>query len=333
MRGALILYCALLVAASCLVQQPAEREAASAAGAPSQVGQALVLGDFPLAPRAVVDGDTLRVNGLETPIRLVGIDTEEVFYSRIEREQATDDFVAYAAAKRGRARATLPRKYATPMGETAKAWITDRLQGHARVRLEIDRGDRTEGFFDRKLVHVFVREGGRDVHLNSEIVRAGLSPYFTKYGRARRFHTEFLAAQREARAAGRGIWSSQTQHYDDYDERLAWWQSRADQVDAFDRKFANDPRSIALLDDDAWLRIRDLAGQRVLLFGEIRDLWSRSPMRVEHRSGRALEIRCPADSPARTTARTTHGQFAILDAEIESQHGTLSIRCRNLHIR
>ena len=48
-------------------------------------------------------------------------------------------------------------------------------------------------FYDNK--------GGTWVNYNVEAVRAGMGPYFPKYGQSRRFHPEFVAAQEEARKA------------------------------------------------------------------------------------------------------------------------------------
>ena len=41
---------------------------------------------------------------------------------------------------------------------------------------------------------------GEWVNYNLECVKAGYTPYFVKYGRARRFHKEFVEAQDQARA-------------------------------------------------------------------------------------------------------------------------------------
>ena len=44
----------------------------------------LVIGEFTLDDHAVVDGDTIRVAGLRTTLRLLAIDTEETFKSLAE---------------------------------------------------------------------------------------------------------------------------------------------------------------------------------------------------------------------------------------------------------
>lgn len=55
----------------------------------------------------------------------------------------------------------------------------------------------------RLLAYVFVGER----NLNAAMIEAGMTPYFDRYG-AGRYPGEFRAAERAARAAGRGIWSS-----------------------------------------------------------------------------------------------------------------------------
>ena len=51
-------------------------------------------------------------------------------------------------------------------------------------------------------------------------------------------YDEFVAAQEEARAAQRGIWDPDKQHYLDYDLRIAWWNRRADFIAEFKREAA-----------------------------------------------------------------------------------------------
>ena len=55
--------------------------------------------------------------------------------------------------------------------------------------------------FGRLLAYVVA--GG--VNVNLELVRLGWSPYYTKYGKGR-LRGEFEDAEREARAAQRGLW-------------------------------------------------------------------------------------------------------------------------------
>src|SRR5690348_1544606 len=47
----------------------------------------LVIGEFPIdGANSVIDGDTIRVKGLDSSLRLLAIDTEETFKKPFERE-------------------------------------------------------------------------------------------------------------------------------------------------------------------------------------------------------------------------------------------------------
>lgn len=127
---------------------------------------------------------------------------------------------------------------ATPLGEAAKKFAEQFFAGARKVRLERDRPDEVRDRYGRMLSYVFVERGGAWVNYNVECVRAGMSPYFPKYGYARRYHSAFIAAQEEARAAGRGIWDPTQMHYPDYDERLRWWTARAEFIQAFEQEAA-----------------------------------------------------------------------------------------------
>ncbi|MDF1564483.1 MAG: thermonuclease family protein [Deltaproteobacteria bacterium] len=227
----------------------------------------LVLGVFPLKGKpkdAVIDGDTIRVKGLDASLRLLCIDTEETFKKPKNKAASDRDFPAYAKAMRGEGER--PKKYGTPLGELAKEWAARFFKGVKEVRLERDEASRTRGFYERHLVYVFAKKDGKWVNYNLEAVRAGMAPYFTKYGRCVRFDAEFKAAQEEARIAHRGIWSDALKHYPDYDERLAWWEERAQTIDRFRAKAAKDPTLIDLMADDGLKRAGEQLGKTVTVF-------------------------------------------------------------------
>lgn len=228
----------------------------------------LVLGEFRLdRDKPVIDGDTVRVEGLDSTLRLLGFDTEESLKNEEHKRAAAADFAAYAVAQRGDSR--FPVKYGTPMGEAATQWAKDFFAGHSTVRLEYDELGRKKGYFDRYLVYIFVKKNGEWVNYNVEAVRAGMAPYFPKYGYSRRFHDAFVSAQDEARAAGRGIWDARTGHYPDYDERLAWWNRRAETIATFEREHGNDPSYFQLGVDAEWERMAGAVGQTVTVFGTV----------------------------------------------------------------
>jgi micrococcal nuclease len=76
------------------------------------------------------------------------------------------------------------------------------LVSRREVHLTFEKpGIPVRGHHGRLLAYLFVE--GRNV--NVEMVRGGWSPFWTKFGEGR-FAAEFIEAEREARAAGRGLW-------------------------------------------------------------------------------------------------------------------------------
>src|SRR5262249_38406775 len=194
----------------------------------------VVVGEFTLT--RVVDGDTVRVDGLDSSLRLIGIDTEEIFHHEVDRRAVEADWHAYLTAKRGDSHH--PVKLSTPMGEEAKRFAQQFFTIGGKVRIERDDPRQIRDRYDRYLAYVMVEKDGQWRTYNVEAVRAGMSPYFMKYGWSRRFDAELKAAEAEAKAAHRGIWSDRTMHYPDYDERAVWWTARAEFVAAFQKDAA-----------------------------------------------------------------------------------------------
>jgi endonuclease YncB( thermonuclease family) len=240
----------------------------------------LVLGEFDLAPRAVIDGDTIKVTGLDGSLRLLAIDSEETFKNEDYRRAADADFDAYLAELRGdRMR---PAKAQTPMGEEAKRWAQEFFDGVRRVRLERDHPKEIRGRFNRHLTYVFLEKNGKWINYNVEHVRAGMSPYFTKYSYSRRFHDEFVAAEREARAARRGIWNPAAKANKDYDERKAWWDARADFIKEFEERAAGQEDYIVLTHWDSKQVLEKHIDQEVTVLGQVGSIrrGERGPTRV-----------------------------------------------------
>ena len=52
-----------------------------------------------------------------------------------------------------------------------------------------------------------VTRGGSEWTRKDTLLRLGRSPYFTKYGRSRLYHADFLEAERMAMAEERGLWA------------------------------------------------------------------------------------------------------------------------------
>jgi micrococcal nuclease len=123
----------------------------------------------------VVDGDTIRIDG-GTPVRLIGVDTPEV-----DGPYRAEECFGPAASRR--------TKELIPVGTAV------------RLVFDVDRRDR----FDRLLAYVYRVSDGRFV--NASLVRDGYATAFTVPPNVR-YAERFRRLQREARAAGRGLWGS-----------------------------------------------------------------------------------------------------------------------------
>lgn len=240
----------------------------------------LVIGEFALARKAVLDGDTIRVEGLDSTMRLLGLDCEETIKNEGDRRQVEDDWPHYLQSKRGSARK--PIKAGTPMGEEGKHFAQKFFAGVDRVRLERDDPKEIRDRFDRYLAYAFVRKGGRWINYNVEAVRAGISPYFTKYSYSRRYHDDLAAAEKEAREAQRGIWSPRGQHYTDYPERQKWWNARAGFIKMFEKDARGRDDFIVLTHWDSLSRLSKKVGQEVTVLGTVEQVTrgDRGPSRV-----------------------------------------------------
>ncbi len=174
----------------------------------------------------VVDGDTLWIErgGEVEKLRLLSVDTEE----RITGRPSTST--------------TKPE---TVFGEECALWAQEFFaelapQGERpRIGLLFPGGVEERGTYGRLLCHVILPDG-RDFNLL--LVELGKSPYFNKYGNSRVLHDEFVAAQRRARAARRGIWDPATNTPADpaapaakrpYDRLLPWWDARAAALEGY----------------------------------------------------------------------------------------------------
>jgi endonuclease YncB( thermonuclease family) len=230
----------------------------------------LVLGRFLLANKPVTDGDTIKVVGLDASLRLLGLDCEETFKSDKTLRAYEIGFAEYL--KNEQAKSKRPVKVPTPLGMAAKKFAEEFFAGVTEVRLERDHPKDIRDRYNRYLAYAFAKKDGKWVNYNVECVRAGMSPYFTKYGHASRFHEEFVAAQNEARAAKRGIWEPGTEHYPDYDVRLAWWDARGEFVAQFERDAARRDDLVTLTHWDSLYRLEGMVGDEVELLATVGDI-------------------------------------------------------------
>jgi micrococcal nuclease len=126
----------------------------------------------------VVDGDTIRVmvGGAEERVRYIGIDTPELNTS----SAATPDPYAEAATQ-----------------------ANARLLARGRIVLEKDVSQRDQ--YGRLLRNIWIERDGRWTFVNLALVAEGYAQVST-YPPDVRHVDVLLAAQREARDAGRGLW-------------------------------------------------------------------------------------------------------------------------------
>jgi hypothetical protein len=114
-----------------------------------------------------------------------------------------------------------------------------------------------------------VKRGDRWVNYNVECVRAGMSPYFSKYGYSARFHEQFVRAQKEAQAAHLGIWKPGAMAYTDYPERLKWWNGRAEFIAKFIKEAESHDNYVILTRWNAVQRLEQLDGKEAVVLGTV----------------------------------------------------------------
>lgn len=147
----------------------------------------------------VVDGDTFELSDGRT-VRLIGIDTPETYNTpklRSDAERSGRDVETIQALGRAATR-------------EAK-----RLALGKRVELEYDQNNAAKGHqgsYGRTLAYVWVvsgTSGERQWMVNRKLVASGYASAYLKY--PSEHGREFARLEREARSAGRGLWSGQVQ--------------------------------------------------------------------------------------------------------------------------
>jgi endonuclease YncB( thermonuclease family) len=256
----------------------------------------LTIGEFKMG--RVVDGDTIRVEGLDSSLRLLGFDAEETFKHDAERRAYDAGWDQYKLSVRtGKDGQRLPRpaKFATPMGDFARDWANKWFAGVDVVRLERDHPAEIRDRYNRYLAYVFAQKDGVWLDYNVEAVRAGMAPYFPKYGQSRRYHKEFVAAEAEAKAKQRGIWQPGAKAYDDYPEREAWWGARGEFVQKFrDEAEGSSGKSnyIDLTHSDALDTLEKLVGKEVVILATVGEVYigEKGPTRVMLSRARTSDV-------------------------------------------
>ena len=131
------------------------------------------------AVKYIVDGDTIDINyhGKIERVRLLCVDTPESVHPN--------------------------QKYNTPLGKTASKYTKNRLSGKY-VGIELE--EKKRGKYGRLLAYVFVD----NKNFNIELVKKGLSPYYTKYGKSKKYDKQFCIAEATAKQLKLNIWNVQS---------------------------------------------------------------------------------------------------------------------------
>jgi micrococcal nuclease len=166
-------FAAMVVALACLAGGPAT-SADQTAAPPQHRGAPPSPASELRRVRQVIDGDTLTVSGIGT-VRLIGVDAPEKTGGYREPE---------------------------PFGDQATAFLKRQVEGKL-VRLEYD-GERKDRY-NRTLAYVFLEDG---TLVNEAVIRAGWAEFYRSFDYRRK--KAFEEAEREARAARRGIWKKTT---------------------------------------------------------------------------------------------------------------------------
>jgi len=242
----------------------------------------------------VVDGDTIRIKEIDKSLRLLCVDTEEVFKSNAvaQKELAEKDWKEYLKIQYKK-KSIHPPKYASPLGEEASEFAKSFFDGVEKVKIEFDSLDRVRDFFNRSLVYVFALKNGVWVNFNVELVRNGLSPYYMKYGGSKRYQDDFLNAEKEARKKKVGVWNPRKKHFPDYPERISWWKGRADAIRAFEEKAGSDDSFFFIQNDTDWRRLKEMDGKTITVFGTVDRVKSRGKphlIYMSHQEGHSIII-------------------------------------------
>ena len=284
---------------------------------------------------AVVDGDTIRVLGLDRSLRLIGIDTEETFKDPGRRMLAEKDWSEYLRTMYAGARADRPPKFGTPFGEAARDFAERFFAGVKAVRLEYDHPRRKRGYYGRHLVHVLCRKQGRWINYNVEVVRQGLSPYFLKYGRSRRYHAAFLAAEKEARDLGRGLWALRPafRTYPDYPVRLRWWMERAQAMEVARTLDSKDETVFILGEDGEWEGLKEQAGHMVTVIGAPGRLIRKRDLALQtigHRNKNDFLVVGPMEKVAALGLERLAGDLVMITGRVSLYRGRPQFRVRDV---
>jgi endonuclease YncB( thermonuclease family) len=240
--------------------------------------------------KKIVDGDTIQVLDLKESVRLLCVDTEETFKPNdgYDSDLAYNNWDEYLKVYQ---KDDSILKYPTPWGEDASKFAEDFFQDVETVFLETDSETRLTDFFDRYLRYVIVEKNGKLVNFNVQLVQLGYTPYYAKYGYSKKYHKEFLEAEKYARENKLGIWTDEGKHYPDYAQRTKWWNERGDSISFFENNFADNPEYVMIIDEQDWKNLETQLGRKLTLFGTIDHFNKKGPpyrLLMTYKVGRSL---------------------------------------------
>ncbi|RLM53650.1 endonuclease [Halobellus sp. Atlit-31R] len=197
MRALTLVVLLLVVVSGCLggTPEPASEPSPEATTAPEPASVALRTGasapaGVTVSVTEVVDGDTVKIayaNGTRETVRLLGVDTPEVY-----GENAPDEFEGVPDTAAG-------ETCLGDAGEAASTYAEERLTGES-VTLVFDAQSDRRGYYGRLLAYVYV--DGES--FNYALLREGHARVYDSTFTERERYT---AAEAAAREAGRGLWS------------------------------------------------------------------------------------------------------------------------------
>lgn len=245
----------------------------------------LLIGEFTISK--IIDGDTFNFENLDGSVRLFCIDTEETYKgkdAKLKSNSLAKNWMEYYYKEKSNT--IKPAKVESPFGYETWQWTKELFKNVAKVRLESDEAEKKTDFYGRYLAYVIaIKKDGSEFNYNMESVKQGYSPYFSKYGYSKRFHKDFLEAQKYAQDNKLGIWSGKVLCYPDYKERLEWWNRRAETLKNFDKKYKGKKGYFSMLDENDYKNLQNYFNKTVIIFGAINKIMdSREPylLRISH---------------------------------------------------
>ncbi len=239
-----------------------------------KIDSSYVIGEFVITK--VVDGDTFKFDKLDKSTRLLGIDTEETFKDKNAQQKSFDLSLIWPKeyfSEQDKIQTKYPIKIDSPFGYDTWMWAKEFVKDAKSVRLEIESTDRIIDTYGRYLVYMFLNIDGKYINYNIECVKRGYSAYYTKYGYSKRFHKEFLEAQQYARKNKLGIWNPESKCYPDYEQRIIWWNKRADQIEKFENEFAQMENAFNLMNNNELQKLGNFLGKEIIILGNVTEVF------------------------------------------------------------